>query len=186
MRKIVKLICILLVSVVFVAFSACTVTSNRKLNQAEELAVDMFSLDKILFSSSGPPVRFLLQRQEAKFVYYIVGERDNNEIFIVSHSYVNSPIHEAEWPYILTFREIVEKLEYQLGIVYDWDGDGKKLKVYYGFDYDYGAKTNYDFTFFMYYDHVDSKITTKYIVCQRADECLILTERDFYDTAYVF
>lgn len=185
MKKTVRIVCTILISVLLFTVSGCADpigrNNDRNISDAVTDATAAFSLDEVVYCSGGSADCDLLLQKEFKFVYYIVGEKNGSEIFIAAPADSSIMPYEIEWPFSVTYKKIVEMIETQLGIAYVWDIENMKLRVVCG-KYDPPISelhAKYDFLFFFQLTHETSHGSTSFFVCQKAGECVLLDYQDF-------
>ena len=102
--------------IIICLFSGCTKENNR--DDAERIARKNFHFDEIFVIVSGSPYSELTNPDEGTgmgYIYYVLGERDGEDAFIIVPWLNSQNSYEAEWPLCEPFEACMEQFSEALG-----------------------------------------------------------------------
>lgn len=90
-----------------------------KTDDARQIVVKEFGLDKVLTASQGLLEDFLPPGQSFRFYYYVLRQKGDEELFVIVPEKSSDAPYLAEWPLVESYSDIVEELKTRTTIE-DW------------------------------------------------------------------
>jgi|LSQX01.2.fsa_nt_gb hypothetical protein len=93
------------------SLSGCTIIKENKPGDAKIIAEKDFGISEILVVSVGSSTTEFMLETPRRYVIYVLGLNDNEEeVFVIVPALKSQEPCSVPWPFVKTFREIVEQL----------------------------------------------------------------------------
>ncbi len=126
-----KFLCFLLIIYIIFPFYSCS--RERKRVEAEKIAREQFGVEEILSVGhcNNDTLLFYNYNLSDKYAFYIVGEKNEQDVFVVVPASCKNLPFLTEWPFAYSFKEIMFTLQDFAG--YDVLSSVLKLNMGYEF-----------------------------------------------------
>lgn len=95
--------------------SACTMVNENKSDDARKIAIEQFGFDDVWTISAGTTESVLIQKDTSKYIWYVLGERDGEEVLLIVPAEKDEDSYEVDWPFADSFVQIIGKLNAFVG-----------------------------------------------------------------------